>query len=211
MDYAHRRIYATTEYEYMIKLLTLNNVQEIKNLLDKLPTVTGQDMNLVDSITQQTKRNNIVDFIVSGCLSWDSPYKRNIGWYHQGELKAMLFQDFSTTMKAWSILYYFSSCGSMLGRTAGGECLDFAITEAERLNYYEYYRVIEADKYRAFHKFAISSLRHRYELVIDELVPAYEKPMTTLTWDWLFAGNSKTVDVVVVKGILKQQFRPNVI
>lgn len=196
----------------MIKLLNLNNTDEIKNLLGKLDTIMGQDINQVNPLTLRTRRDHIVDYIVSSRLAWeDAVSKRNIGWYHEGELKAILLQDFSTTVKAWSISYYFSSCGSMLGRTAGGECLDFALAEAEKLNYYEYYRVIEATKYKAFDKYAISKLRHRYELVLDELVPAHEKPMTSLTWDWLFEGNAKEVDVAVVKGVLKQEFRPTAI
>lgn len=192
----------------MIKLLTLDNVNEIQNLLGKLDNVMGVDINQINPMTLKPRRDSILESIISGCLTWDSPSKRNIGWYHEGELKAVLFQDFSKTVKAWSISYYFSSCGTMLGRTAGGDCLDFAITEAERLNYYEYYRVIEAAKYKAFDKYAISKLRYRYELVLDELVPAHEKPMTSLAWDWLFEGNAKDIDTVIVKGILKQEFRP---
>ena len=193
----------------MIKLLNLNNVTELRNLLSKIDSIMGQDINQINPLTSTTRRDRIVDYIISSRLAWDTPSKRNIGWYHEGELKAVLFQDFSNTIKAWSIGYYFSSCGTMLGRTAGGECLDFAITEAERLNYYEYYRVIEATKYKAFNKYAISKLRHRYELVLDELVPAHEKPMTSLSWDWLFEGNAKEVDCAIVKGVLKQEFRPN--
>ena len=211
MVYAYRRIYTTTEYEYMIKLLTLNDIDDIKNLLNTINTVTGESMDSIDPITQKTRKNSIIDFIVTSCLAWNSPFKRTIGWYHNGELKAVMIQDFSMTVKAWLIVIYFSSCGSLLGRIAGGECLDFAIEEAERLNYYEYYRVVESSKYKAFNKFAISKLRHRYELVADELVPCYEKPMTTLAWEWLFRGQSKTVDVVIVKGVLKQEFRPNII
>jgi len=196
----------------MIKLLNLSNTDEITNLLGKLDTIMGQDINQVNPLTLKTRRYHIVDYIVSSRLAWaDSVSKRNIGWYHDGELKAILLQDFSTTVKAWSISYYFSSCGSLLGRTAGGECLDFALAEAERLNYYEYYRVIEASKYKAFDKYANSKLRPRYELVLDEIVPAHEKPMTSLAWDWLFEGNAKEVDVAIVKGVLKQEFRPTAI
>jgi hypothetical protein len=122
----------------MIKLLNLSNVNELQNLLDKLNGIMGQDINQINPLTTKSRRDSILEYIVSSRLAWDSPSKRNIGWYHEGELKAVLFQDFSKTIKAWSIGYYFSSCGTMLGRTAGGECLDFALTEAERLNYYEY-------------------------------------------------------------------------
>jgi hypothetical protein len=193
----------------MIKLLNSSNLNELQTLLSKLDNIMGRDLDQVNPLTLLSRRDSILEHLVSSRFSWDSPSKRNIGWYHEDELKAVLFQDFSKTVKAWSISYYFSSCGNMLGRTAGGECLDFAITEAERLNYYEYYRVIESSKYKAFNKYAISELRHRYELVLDELVPAHEKPMTSLSWDWLFEGNSKDVDTVIVKGILKQEFRPN--
>jgi hypothetical protein len=184
-------------------------MNEIQHLLSKLNTVMGVDINQINPLTSTSRRDSILEYFVSSRFAWDSPSKRNIGWYHNDELKAILFQDFSKTVKAWSISYYFSSCGTMLGRTAGGECLDFAITEAERLNYYEYYRVIEASKYKAFNNYAISKLRHRYELVLDELVPAHERPMTSLSWDWLFEGSAKDIDTAIVKGILKQEFRPD--
>lgn len=193
----------------MIKLLNLSNLSELQDLLGKLNNIMDRDLDQVNPLTLQSRRDAILEHLVSSRFSWDSPSKRNIGWYHEDELKAVLLQDFSKTVKAWSISYYFSSCGDMLGRTAGGECLDFALTEAELLNYYEYYRVIEASKYKAFDKYANSKLRSRYEMVLDEVVPAHEKPMTSLAWDWLFEGNAKEVDCAIVKGVLKQEFRPD--
>jgi hypothetical protein len=196
----------------MIKLLDSSNKEDLKNLLSKLDTVMGQSLDAVNPLTLQTRRVALLDYLCNSRLNWAStPGKRNIGWFHEGELKAVLFQDFSTTVKAWSISYYFSSCKSLLGRRAGGECLDFALEEAERLDYYEYYRVIEASKYRAFHHYADSKLRDRYMLVVDELVPAHEKPTTGLIWDWLFEGNAKDVDVAVVKGVLKPEYRSTTI
>jgi len=35
--------------------------------------------------------------------------------------------------------------------------------------------------------------------------------MTSLAWDWLFEGNAKEVDTAIVKGVLKQEFRPSAI
>lgn len=196
----------------MIKLLDSSNKEDLKTLLSKLDTVMGQSLDAVNPLTLQTRRVALIDYLCNSRLNWsNTPGKRNIGWFHEGELKAVLFQDFSTTVKAWSISYYFSSCKSLLGRRAGGECLDFALQEAERLNYYEYYRVIEASRYHAFHNYANSKLRDRYMLVLDEVVPAHERPMTSLTWDWLFEGNAKDVAVAVVKGVLKPEYRPTTI
>jgi hypothetical protein len=196
----------------MIKLLDSSNKEDLKILLSKLNTVMGQSLDAVNPLTLQTRRVALIEYLCNSRLNWsNTPGKRNIGWFHEGELKAVLFQDFSTTVKAWSISYYFSSCKSLLGRRAGGECLDFALQEAERLNYYEYYRVIEAARYHGFHNYADSKLRDRYMLVLDEVVPAHERPMTSLTWDWLFEGNAKDVDVAVVKGVLKSEYRSTTI
>lgn len=196
----------------MIKLLNTSHKSQFASMLEGVDTLMGNDMNWVNPLTGRTRRQTVLEHL---SLSWleysDSPTRRNIGWFHEGELKAVLFQDFSTTVKAWSICYYFSNCGDSIGRIAGGDCLDYAIAEAERLNYYEYYRVILASKYKAFDRYAISKLRHRYELVLDEIVPAHEKPMTSLTWSWLFEGNAKDQDVAIVKGVLKNEFRPNAI
>lgn len=196
----------------MIKILNLSDKQQFLDMMYEIDTVMGQPMDAVSSLTGRSRRQLLSDYLIDSWLQYpDSPTRRNIGWFHNDELKAVLFQDFSKTVKAWSISYYFSSCGNSLGRQAGGECLDFALTEAERLNYYEYYRVIEASKYKAFDRYAISKLRHRYELVLDETVPAHEKPMTSLSWNWLFEGAAKSIDTIIVKGMLKQEFRPNTI
>jgi uncharacterized protein YfaS (alpha-2-macroglobulin family) len=44
-------------------------------------------------------------------------------------------------------------------------------------------------------------------MVVDEIVPALEKPITTHSWDWLFEMNSKTIDSAIVKGILLPEYR----
>jgi hypothetical protein len=196
----------------MIKLLNLDNQEEFKNMLAGVSTVMGQDLNWVNPLSGKTRRDHLSDYLVDGWLQWPNTVtRRNIGWFHEGELRAVLFQDFSTSIKSWSISYYFSNCGTSLGRRAGGECLDYAIEEAERLGYYEYYRVIQASKFRAFDRYATSKLRSRYLLALDEIVPAHEKPMCSLTWSWLFEGNAKEVDTAIVKGMLKPEFRINAI
>jgi hypothetical protein len=194
----------------MIKLLNLSNREEFKNMLAGVSTVMGQDLDWTNPFSGRTRRDHLTDYLVDGWLQWpDTVTRRNIGWYHEGELRSVLFQDFSTSIKAWSISYYFSNCGTSLGRRAGGECLDYAIEEAERLNYYEYYRVIQASKFKAFDRYATSKLRSRYLLALDEIVVAHEKPMCSLTWSWLFEGNAKEVDTAIVKGMLKPEFRVN--
>ena len=196
----------------MIKILDLSDTNQFKKMLDGVDTIMGQPMDWTNPLTGKSRRENIFEYLVETWLQHSNSYnRRNIGWFHNNELRAVLFQDFSLTVKAWSISYYFSNCGNLLGRQAGGECLDFAIEEAERLNYYEYYRVIEASKYKAFDRYAISKLRPRYMLVLDEIVPAHEKPMTSLTWNWLYEGNAKDVDAAIVKGVLKNEYRPNAI
>jgi hypothetical protein len=196
----------------MIKLLDINNANEFRNLMEQIDTIMGQDLNAYNPLTDQTRRESFIQYVIQQRFQQtanhtDSLTRRNIGWYHEGELKAVLFQDFSTSIKAWTISFYFSTCKSLLGRRAGGECLDWALAEAERLEYYEYYRVIELSKYKAFDRYATSKLRHRYMLVLDEIVPAHERSVSGLVWDWLFEGNAKDVDVAVVKGILKQEYR----
>lgn len=196
----------------MIELLHLKHKDQLVNLLDGVKTVMGQDMDYVNPLTGKSRRENFSDYVIESWLHFpECMTRRNIGWFQDGILKAILLQDFSTTIKAWSISYYFSSCNDLSGRKAGGECLDYAIAEAERLEYYEYYRVIQASKYKAFDRYAISKLRHRYTLVVDEIVPAHEKPMTSLAWDWLYEGHAKEVDAAIVKGILKQEYRDMII
>ena len=152
----------------MIKILNLSDRQQFLDMMYEIDTVMGQPMDTVSSLTGRSRRQILSDYLIDSWLQYpNSVTRRNIGWFHNDELKAVLFQDF--------------------------------------------YRVIEASKYKAFDRYAISKLRHRYELVLDETVPAHEKPMTSLSWNWLFEGSAKGIDTVIVKGLLKQEFRPNTI
>jgi hypothetical protein len=44
-------------------------------------------------------------------------------------------------------------------------------------------------------------------MVVEEIVEAYEKPISIHAWEWLFEGNSKTIDCAIVKGILLPEYR----
>ena len=44
-------------------------------------------------------------------------------------------------------------------------------------------------------------------IVVEEIVTAFEKPIASHAWDWLFESNAKTVDSAIVKGILLPEHR----
>lgn len=191
----------------MIKLLTKDNIEDIKMLLSNIDTVMGQDLSEFIPWIEKTRREILVDKIVNDWLQWESKGRNAIGWFEDNRLRTVLCQDFSIVVKAWSMSYYFSDYKDYRAIHTGTKCGEYAIAEAERIGYYEYYRVIEASKIKVFDRAWRDTIRKRYIMVVDEVVPALEKPITTHSWNWLFEMNTKTVDSAIVKGILLPQFR----
>ena len=192
----------------MIKLLNDSNIDDLKLLLVNINTIMGQDLREYIPWTGATRREMLTDKLINDYLRWGNKGRNAIGWYENGALRSVLFQDFSVAIKAWSMSYYFSDYKDYRAMHTGVECGKIAMAEAENLNYYEYYRVIEASKIKAFDRAWRDTIRKRYLMVVDEIVPALEKPMTTHAWDWLFEGASKTIDSAIVKGILLPEYRP---
>lgn len=192
----------------MIKLLNETNIQDIKNLVSNIDTIMGQDLNEINPYSKVSRRELLVEKLTSDWLKWGHPTRNIIGWFEDGVLRTILCQEYSLTVKAWAISYYISDYKDYRGIHSGTRCGEYAMAEAEKINYYEYYRVIDLDKVKVWERAWRDTIRSRYIMVVDEIVPALEKPMSTLTWDWLFEMNAKTKDSAIVKGILKPEFRP---
>jgi hypothetical protein len=191
----------------MIKLLDKTNIEDFKSLLSNIDTIMGQDLSEFIPWAGKSRREILVDKIIHDWLMWGSKSRNAIGWFEDGKLRTVLCQDFSITVKAWSMSYYFSDYKDYRAIHTGTACGEYAIAEAERVGYYEYYRVIEASKIKVFDRAWRDTIRKRYVMVVDEIVPALEKPITTHSWDWLFEMNSKTIDSAIVKGILLPEYR----
>ena len=191
----------------MIKLLDKTNIEDFRLLLSNIDTIMGQDLSEFIPWTGQTRREILVDKMIHDWLLWESKTRNTFGWFEDGKLRTVLCQDFSITVKAWSMSYYFSDYKDYRAIHTGTKCGECAMAEAERIGYYEYYRVIEASKIKVFDRAWRDSIRKRYVMVVDEIVPALEKPITTHSWDWLFGLNSKTIDSAIVKGILLPEYR----
>ena len=192
----------------MIKLLNDSNIDDLTKLLDNVNSIMGQNLDEEIQWTGgQTRREILFDKLVNNWLKWESKTRRSIGWFEDGRLRTVLFIDFSITIKAWSMSYYISDYKDYRSIHTGAQCGEMAMTDAERIGYYEYYRVIEASKIKVFDRAWKNSIRQRYMMVVEEIVPAFEKPITSHAWDWLFEGNAKTVDCAIVKGILLPEHR----
>ncbi len=192
----------------MIKLLNESHLVDLKKLIANIDSIMGQNLNEVIPYTQLVRREMLVDKIANDYLFWNSKSRNAIGWFEDGVLRTLLCQDFSTVVKAWSMSYYISDYKDYRAIHTGTKCGEYAMSEAEKINYYEYYRVIEADKIKVFDRAWRDSIRQRYLMVVEEIVPALEKPITSHAWDWLFEMNAKTTDSAIVKGILLPQYRP---
>jgi len=195
----------------MIKLLDASFAGEFKEMLLHVDRVMGRDINYINPVTGTTIREHLTETITSGWCQWQGAVtRRSIGWFHNNELHSVLLQDFSTTVKAWSINYYLCRAGSTHTSTAAADCLDYAITEAEKFNYYEYYQLIPATDYKTVAAlYENSKLQSKYLMALDEIIPPWEKSVSSLTWDWLFEGNSRGIDMAIIKGFLKPKYRPN--
>jgi hypothetical protein len=192
----------------MIKLLDKTNIEDLKLLLSNIDTIMGQDLNEEIQWTGgQTRREILFDKLVNSWIKWENKTRQSIGWFEDGRLRTVLFIDFSITVKAWSMSYFISDYKDYRAIHTGSKCGEIAMAEAERIGYYEYYRVIESSKIKTFDRAWKNSIRQRYMMVVDEIVPAFEKPITSHAWDWLFENNSKTLDSAIVKGILLPEHR----
>lgn len=192
----------------MIKLLDKTNIEDLKLLLSNIDTIMGQDLNEEIQWTGgQTRREILLDKLINSWIKWENKTRQSIGWFKDGKLRTVLFIDFSITVKAWSMSYFISDYKDYRAIHTGSKCEEIAMAEAERIGYYEYYRVIESSKIKTFDRAWKNSIRQRYMIVVEEIVPAFEKPITSYTWDWLFENNSKTLDSAIVKGILLPEHR----
>jgi hypothetical protein len=192
----------------MIKLLNASNIDDLTKLLDNVNSIMGQNLDEEIQWTGgQTRREILLDKLVNNWLKWESKTRRSIGWFEDGRLRTVLFIDFSITIKAWSMSYYISDYKDYRSIHTGAQCGEMAMAEAERIGYYEYYRVIESSKIKTFDRAWKNGIRQRYMMVVEEIVPAFEKPIASHAWDWLFESNAKTVDSAIVKGILLPEHR----
>ena len=158
----------------MIKLLNDSNIDDLTKLLDNVNSIMGQNLDEEIQWTGgQTRREILFDKLVNNWLKWESKTRRSIGWFEDGRLRTVLFIDFSITIKAWSMSYYISDYKDYRSIHTGAQCGEMAMTDAERIGYYEYYRVIEASKIKVFDRAWKNSIRQRYMMVVEEIVPAF--------------------------------------
>ena len=191
----------------MIKFLDETDTDELIRLLNGLNSIMGQNLDEIIQWTGLSRRQLLCEKLINGWLKWKTKTRRSIGWFENDQLRTVLFIDFSITIKAWSMSYYFSNYKDYNAITTGAICGEVIMKEAEKIGYYEYYRIIEASKIKTFDRAWKNGIRKRYLMVVEEIVQAYEKPISIHAWEWLFEGNSKTIDCAIVKGILLPEYR----
>jgi len=192
----------------MIKILNDSNIDDLVNLINNIDTVMGQDLDENIPWAGVNRRQSLIDNLVNNWLKWESKTRNSIGWFEDGKLRTVLFIDFSITIKAWTMSYLLTDYKDYKGLRSCTKVIEVAWEEAKRVGYYECYRVIESSKFEAFTRLGkTSTIEPQYIIVVDEIVPAFEKPMTTLAWDWLFEGNAKTIESAIVKAILLPEHR----
>jgi hypothetical protein len=191
----------------MVKILNETNIEDLKLLMANIDTLMGQNLFEVIPWTGKTHKEILIDVMINNWLLWGNKTKAVFGWFEDNKLRAVLFQDFSLDTKAWSITYYIADYNNYRGIYAGAKCFEHATDNAESAGYYEYYRVIDASKIKVYDRAWKESDRKRYIMVVDEIVPAFEKPIIVNSWNWLYGAYAKPVDTAIVKGILLPEYR----
>ena len=191
----------------MVKILNETNIEDLKLLLSNIDVLLRQNLLEVVPWTGKTHKELLINVMINNWLSWENKSKTIFGWFEDNRLRTVLFQDFSLDTKSWSIAYYFSDYKNYRAIHTGTKCGELAMAKAESIGYYEYYRVIEASKIKVYDRAWKDSIRKRYIMVVDEIVPAFEKPIIANSWNWLYGSYAKTVDTAIVKGILLPEYR----
>jgi hypothetical protein len=84
-----------------------------------------------------------------------------------------------------------------------------AIKNSENRNYYSFYMVVDYKNFE-LHQAQMQIVDVRYQLTVEEFVPANAKSINMLFWDWLLDSKSTDTDRVIVLHTLPQKYRDDI-
>lgn len=86
------------------------------------------------------------------------------------------------------------------------ELIKHAIANSESRNYYSFYSFIFLKDFQ-FHIDQMKIIDPRYEIILEEKIPANEKSINTLYWDWLCKTTSYSEETCIVLHVLPSRYR----
>lgn len=111
--------------------------------------------------------------------------------------------DYSDQIPAWHLEQIYPNFD--VSKTVITQSIEYA----EKRQFYHFYYIVAADQLEQYTE-AMSEIDARYQITIEEKIPANEKPVNVLFWDWLYDTTCRQYDTVVVLHSLPQIHRGSV-
>jgi hypothetical protein len=191
----------------MIKILTKQHIPQIIELIHSTDTLMGQSNHEIITNTIDSRKTLLTDSIVNFFTRSDNPYAVAFGQFEDNNLRAIICSTFSYMIPAWHNQYVISNYNNAFGGIVGINLIKEVTKYAESRGYYQYYNMIEKDRFHTWDKLFKLKMKSNYLTAIDEIVPAGKRPVNDLFWGWLYESRCKTVDTVVVNHWLPREYR----
>lgn len=192
----------------MIKLIDKKLSPAVSTLINDQRTLMSQGLDDVMSNTVDTRKQLLTDSIINFFTVQDNPYALAFGYFDESEqLRAMICVTFSNVVPAWNTSYVFSNYDTSKGALIIFNLIEEVMKFAESRGYYQYYTVVEKERAQSYDILFKRKMKTEYLTAVDEVVPANQRPVNKLFWDWLYENRTKTVDAVVVNHWLPRNYR----
>lgn len=192
----------------MIKLIDRELSPAISDLINNRDTLMSQGLNDVMVNTVDTRKQLLTDGIIDFFTRKDNPYALTFGHFDDsGKLRAIICVTFSYMIPAWNTSYVFTNYNTTEGALITFNLIKEVMKFAESRGYYQYYTVVEKERADSYDKLFKRKMKTEYLTAVDEIVPAHNRPINDLFWNWLYENRCKDVDTVVVNHWLPREHR----
>ena len=110
--------------------------------------------------------------------------------------------DYSDQIPSWVI-------ESLSGPRYPLQLIREAISLSESRNYYSFYIAVNYKDYE-LHFAQMQIVDPRYRITVEEFIPANNKSINVLFWDWILDSKSTDEDRVIVLHTLPQRYRDDI-
>lgn len=108
--------------------------------------------------------------------------------------------EYSDQIPSWHLEYFYSADGYP------SELIKSAIDRSESRGYYSFYYLCDSKNFSQ-HLTNLKLIDPRYEIILDEIIPANEKSINTLFWDWICKTMSRPEETYIILHILPRTYR----
>ena len=191
----------------MITILTNAHSTQIAELIASKETLMSISLEDIIENTLDSRKTLVTDSIINFFTRVDNPYSIAFGKFENDKLRAIICATFSHVIPAWNISYVISNYNSSAGAHASFELIKEVMKHAEFRGYYQYYTVVEKDRAESHDRLFKLKMKTNYLTAVVEHIPAKQRPINDLFWEWLYENSTKPIDTVVVNHWLPKEFR----